>query len=97
MEKIYPKYTPSNFPEYEWEGKSQEYGEYYLTTYQLQSKRNQHYIYKLNAMGEVTFYKATPSICFNFKKVEIDGKKDILIYKLPKNWEKEFPPLYQVN
>ncbi len=26
-------------------------------------------------MGEVTFYKATPSICFNFKKVEIDGKK----------------------
>ncbi len=77
-EIIWKKYTintlPTQFPEYEFQGKSEENGEYYVTTYNLESNKNQHYIYKLNEFGKVTFYKATPTVCYNFKKNVVNEK-----------------------
>ena len=66
---------PSQFPEYEFEGISQQKGEYYVTTYQLEAKKYQHYIYKLNHIGEVTFYQATPKVCYQLRKNQIEGKE----------------------
>lgn len=65
---------PSSFPEFTTEGESEEEGEYYVTTYMINKSKEKHYIYKLNEKGEITFYKQTENIPFNFKKNEIDGK-----------------------
>ena len=65
---------PSQFPEYEFDGQSSEDGEYYVTTYQLQIRKKQHYIYKLNKKGEIIFYRATPNISYNFKKNIVNDK-----------------------
>ncbi len=77
-ESNWKKYTintlPSQFPSYEFEGESQEEGDYYITTYELQANKSQHYIYKLNQVGKVVFYKATPKVCYNFKKNCVDNE-----------------------
>lgn len=65
---------PTQFPSYEFEGEAEEDGEYYVATYALELKKDQHYIYKLDKKGNVTFYQATPKVCYNFKKNSIDGK-----------------------
>ncbi len=74
----YKKYfintLPSKFPKYTVEGKSEYEGEYYLSTYILSSGNKQHYIYKINQDGDVTFYKAIDKRGFQFKKNESNGK-----------------------
>ena len=75
---VYKKYyintLPKEFPEYTVEGKSEYEGEYYLSTYTLNDGNRQHYIYKINQEGNVTFYRAINKRGFQFKKNEINGK-----------------------
>lgn len=74
----YTKYTintaPSDFPEYEVEGKTNENDEYYVTTFTRNSANTNYYIYKINNVGDITFYKKLLYKAFNFKKNECDGQ-----------------------
>lgn len=72
--EYYINTLPNNFPEYIVEGKSEYEGDYYLSTYVLNSGNRQHYIYKINQEGRVTFYRAINKRGFQFKKNEINGK-----------------------
>lgn len=63
---------PSDFPEYEVEGKSLYEGDYYLTTYN--NLESPYYLFKLDENGEIKYYKKTEQVTFDFKKDIIDGK-----------------------
>ena len=61
---------PSDFPEYNFVGKSQTEGDYYLTI-----QGAPFYLLKLNNDGEVIYYKRSKNNMFSdFKKHNIDGK-----------------------
>lgn len=62
---------PSTFPEYTTTGESPYEGDYYVTTYSGVSNQ---YIFKLNTVGDLTFYKETTGSCFNFTKVNANNK-----------------------
>lgn len=74
--EYYINTMPKSLPQYETEGKSKQEGdyEYYITTYNFTKPGDKHYIYKINQNGELTFYKQTKEISYNFKKNIIDGK-----------------------
>ncbi len=65
---------PSKFLEYDFFGEGGDDLEYYLTTYKLDVYKNQHYIYKLDKKGNVTFYRSVDDISYNFKKNKIGNK-----------------------
>lgn len=58
---------PSIFPEYKAEGESKYDGDYYMSTYSFEYDDN-HYIFKTNKKGEITYYKKTNMVSFDFKK-----------------------------
>lgn len=60
---------PSTFPEYSVEGQSPYDGDYYITTFSLKQIPG-HYIFKVNEIGKIVYYKRTEEKCFDFKKVK---------------------------
>lgn len=71
--KIKINTLPDKFPEYEFKGSTEENGDYYVTTYQI-AENKAHYIYKLDKVGNVIFYRETPDVCYNFKKNVCDDQ-----------------------
>lgn len=75
--KININTLPSTFPEYDVAGESEYDGDYYLSTYSFEYD-DIHYIFKLNKVGEIVYYKKTNMVSFDFKKIK--NKNDEIRY-----------------
>ncbi|MGL4773998.1 MAG: arylsulfotransferase family protein [Clostridium sp.] len=69
--EMFIRTIPNKFPKYTVKGQSPYEGEYYLSTY---AEVEGQYVFKINNSGELTFYKETKGMPFNFTKVNANNK-----------------------